>query len=293
MSRSRDFSWIACAYVVAFGVAVGVAFYAQDFSTQPLVLSAIADVAATFVIFAFSCAFRNSSFYDAYWSVAPPLLVGYWLIAYGVLDIRLILIFVLVLLWAIRLTHNWARGWRGLAHEDWRYIDLKAKTGVAYPLVDLLGIQLLPTALVFVGCVPVWLVIVNSQTPGAQLYTSDLIWILVGYGALYLEYRADNILRRFRLDLANHGKVLREDVWGWCRHPNYLGELGFWLALGIAGYQLSGSPWAWGGIFAMVVLFIGISVPMIDKRQLANKPDYAEYKKSVWAFLPLPPKSNE
>ena len=290
MNRSRDFFWIVCAYVVALAVAFGVGAYATQYSSHPLLISAIADVSATVLIFTFSCVFRNSSFYDAYWSVAPPVLVAYWLVSYGVLDLRLGLVFLLVLLWAIRLTHNWARGWRGLAHEDWRYIDLKEKTGIAYPLVDFLGIQLLPTILVFIGCIPVWLVIVSSQGPGAQMYFQDLVWIVVGYGALYLEYRADNVLRRFRLDESNQGRVLQEDVWGWCRHPNYLGELGFWLALAIVGYQVSASLWAWAGIAAMIALFVGISVPMIDKRQLANKPDYAQYKSRVWAFIPLPPK---
>src|SRR3546814_9121630 len=38
----------------------------------------VADVVATIVIFAFSRAFKNSSFYDAYWSVIPPLLAIYW-----------------------------------------------------------------------------------------------------------------------------------------------------------------------------------------------------------------------
>jgi len=38
-----------------------------------------ADVAATLVIFAFSLRYRNSSFYDAYWSVIPPLLAVYWM----------------------------------------------------------------------------------------------------------------------------------------------------------------------------------------------------------------------
>ena len=38
----------------------------------------IADLLATLVIFAASRLHRNSSFYDAYWSVLPPLLVVYW-----------------------------------------------------------------------------------------------------------------------------------------------------------------------------------------------------------------------
>lgn len=296
-TRTRDFSWIVAAYVVA-GVAAVLCGYLlaglpglQKFAGDPLYLSAAADIVATLVIFAFSRAFNNSSFYDAYWSVIPPLLVGYWCWAYTAMDLRLLLVWLLVWAWAIRLTHNWARGWQGLGHVDWRYIDLKEQTGWAYPLVDLLGIQLLPTVLVFVGCVPVWLLVVaTAEAQVAPLGLLDLIWLVVGAAAVYLEFRADNVLRAFRLDPANAGLVLRHDVWAWCRHPNYLGEIGFWLALALAGYLNTGSWWAWLGFGLMVGLFIGITIPMIDKRQLANKSDYQAYKRQVFALLPTPPR---
>jgi len=45
---------------------------------------------------------------------------------------RLLLAFTLVTFWAVRLTWNWARGWTGLTHEDWRYVDLRTKSGRAY-----------------------------------------------------------------------------------------------------------------------------------------------------------------
>ncbi len=252
---------------------------------DPLWQAAAADVAATLVIFAFARVHDNSSFYDAYWSVAPPLLLGFWWWVYGGFDIRVAVAAVLVWLWAIRLTHNWARGWQGLSHIDWRYVDLKASTGRWYSLVDLFGIQLMPTVLVFIGCLPLWLMLRGAAAPFGWL---DLVWILVGYAALWLEYRADNVLRAFRLDPRNRGQVLRHDVWGWCRHPNYVGELGFWLALGLAGFTATGE-WLNGlGFLVMLVLFLGISIPMIDKRQLANKPDYAAYQRDVPGLLPKP-----
>ena len=38
----------------------------------------IADLIATLIVFAASRLHRNSSFYDAWWSVLPPLLAAYW-----------------------------------------------------------------------------------------------------------------------------------------------------------------------------------------------------------------------
>ena len=279
--RARDFYWIVCAYLVALIVA-GIALALLE-QWSPLWRAAGADVAATLVIFGFGRAFRNSSFYDAYWSVAPPVLMLYWMVVYASFDLRALLLFSLVFLWALRLTHNWARGWHGLSHQDWRYVDLKEKTGVFYPLVDLLGIQLFPTVLVFVGCVPIWMVL---QAPSTSISMADLVWLAVGFSAVWLEFRADNVLRQHRLNPSTQGHVLRTDVWSWCRHPNYLGELGFWLALAICGYQVAGDRLAWLGFALMMGLFVGISIPMIDKRQLANKTEYAAYKSEVGTLIP-------
>ena len=79
----------------------------------------IADVIATLVVFGFSRIYRNSSFYDAYWSVIPPLLLFYWWWVTPDADVlRCTLVAVVVMLWAIRLTGNWVRSFPGLHHED-------------------------------------------------------------------------------------------------------------------------------------------------------------------------------
>lgn len=294
-ARTEDFAWIVVAYLVAVGVALVALWWSAELDS--LWRAAIADVCATLVIFVFSRAFANSSFYDAYWSVAPPLLLLFWLLAADVsLQAREGLLGMLVLLWSIRLTHNWARGWQGLSHVDWRYVDLRQQTGAWYPLVDLLGIQLMPTALVFLGCLPLWLITHHEATglPQPAWQWWDFIWLSVGAGSLWLEFRADNVLRAFRLQARSKehmqagpaGKVLQHDVWAWCRHPNYLGELGFWFSLALAGYLTTADPLAWLGFVAMVLLFTTISIPMIDKRQLANKAEYAAYRDAVPALIP-------
>ena len=283
--RGRDFGWILIAYVVAIGAAALTVAAADE--TSPLWLALYGDIAATVVIFAFSTAFKNSSFYDAYWSVGPPVLMLYWWWSVDwAVDGRQLLLGLLVALWGIRLTHNWARGWTGLKHVDWRYVDLRAQTGAFYPVVDLLGIQGMPTLLTFLGSLPLYYLSIAEPVAWSSW---DALWILIGYGALWLENRADNVLRAFRQSQAaagRTGEVLDHDVWAWCRHPNYLGELGFWLSLAIAGYLVTGVGMAWAGIAGMVVLFVAISIPMIDKRQLANKPAYANYRTRVPSLIP-------
>lgn len=293
---NRDFGWIILAYLCAIGVAfICVAYWPSSLvpafpseQYHTLWRALIADVAATLVIFSFSQVFRNASFYDAYWSVTPPLLLAYWWWVHvpdlALLGIRESILGALVLAWSIRLTHNWARGWQGLTHVDWRYVDLKAKTGRWYPAVDLLGIELMPTLLVFLGCYPLWVV---ASTGPQDWRGSDLVWVILGMAAVWLEYRADNVLREFRQTNSVPGSVLQHDVWAWCRHPNYLGELGFWCTLAVAGAGVNSSGWVWLGFASMVALFVGISIPMIDKRQLENKPGYANYQLNVPSLIPM------
>lgn len=280
-TSTRDYFWIGIAYPAALAVAALV--YIQLGWLDLWWRIAVADVAATCVVFGFSREFKNSSFYDAYWSVAPPIVLLALVIETNTLDLRVFLLFVLVMFWSLRLTHNWARGWAGLQHEDWRYGDLAQATGRWYPLVDFFGIQLFPTLIVLLGCYPLLL----AMNPVTDWQWLDYIWGVTGLLAVLLEMRADNSLRRFRREARGGGQVMREDVWSWCRHPNYLGEIGFWVALGIAGYSASGLWQAWIGVIAMVLLFLVVSIPMLDKRQLANKPGYAEYKKQVPALLPI------
>jgi len=61
--------------------------------------------------------------FDAWWSVLPPF-AAVWLAfghAEGVPGLRVTLVLIVVWIWAVRLTSNWARDWPGLHHEDWRY----------------------------------------------------------------------------------------------------------------------------------------------------------------------------
>ena len=247
--------------------------------------AALADAVATAVVFAFSVGWRNSSLYDPYWSVAPPLLALYWWIQAGYpLDLPVVAMFGLVGLWSVRLTLNWLKGWQGLDHEDWRYRQLQAQTGVWYWPVSLLGIHFFPTLLVFLGCLPVYAVIMASEPPVGWLVRLS---VLVGVAALLLETRADLELHRFRAHRRSAAEVLDAGVWRWCRHPNYLGEIGFWVAL--AGLALSvGAPvlWACGGALAMVGLFAGISIPMIERKLAADKAGYGDYQARVPMLLP-------
>ena len=265
-SFSRDLYWVALAYILAICLAAAVVIMVDE--PSPLLKAFYADVAATLVIFGFGTVFRNSSFYDPYWSVTPPILLLYWGYDLVLTDPRMGFLFLITLFWSLRLTHNWMRSWSGLDHVDWRYRDFKERFGAFYPLVDLFGIQLAPTVMVFLGCLPFYWLASAEASPWTFL---DYLWVVIGFAGVYLEMRADNVLRDFRITNTVKGKVLDYDVWGLCRHPNYLGELSFWFVIGSAGFLGTKDPLVWIGFVVMLALFVFYSVPALDKKLMESK----------------------
>jgi steroid 5-alpha reductase family enzyme len=279
----KAFALCASAYVLALCTAVFVAYATGE---RHLVLIAfVADIAATLVIFSFARMYSNASFYDAYWSLAPIAIALYWALgaaAESTLPERQAMVITLVAVWGIRLTWNWARGWRGMGHEDWRYADFRRRHGRRFWMVELGGIEMMPTLIVFLGCLSLYPALISADPLGAL----DWIALVVTAGAVLLEAASDNQLRNF-LATAKAGQIMDRGLWKYCRHPNYLGEVAFWWGLYL--FALAANPgywWCVAGPIAMTLLFVFISIPMMDKRNLERRPGYAEHMKQVNAIIP-------
>lgn len=249
----------------------------------------VADALATLVVFAFSRVYRNSSCYDAYWSVIPPLLTFYWWsrAGPGVDQLRCWLVAVLVMVWAVRLTANWVYGFPGLHHEDWRYALFRDRAGRWEFVVDLVAIRLIPTLQVFTGMLPVYVCMTHA---GHDIRWLTVVAFVVGLAAVTIELVADVQLHRFVRD-RQPGETMDRGLWSWSRHPNYFGELSFWFALALFGVAASPSDawWLFAGTLAMLGMFLGASIPMMETRSLQRRPSYQDVIDRVPRFVPSPP----
>ena len=120
MKNNRLISFILVSFVYIVSITVGIVIY-NSLNFHFAINLLIADVTATIVVFIFSLLFKNASTYDPYWSVQPiVILVGFFIISSK--SIVQILPLIVVLIWGIRLTINWAYTFKNLNHEDWRYL---------------------------------------------------------------------------------------------------------------------------------------------------------------------------
>lgn len=289
----RALALVALAYVLALAAAWGTLRLLPPMA--PLAALLLADVAATLVVFAFSRAFDNSSFYDAYWSVAPAVIAGYLPFSElaGVVPPgpRQIVLVVVVGVWAVRLTANWLVGWTGLDHEDWRYVQFRAERPRGYWLFSFGAIHMFPTLCTFAGGLAMWPV-ATSSTPLGVL---DGVGALVALGATAIEGVADAQLRAFRGRAASRGEqggICDEGLWAWSRHPNYFGECGFWFGVWLLGVAARPSDawWTALGPAGIVALFVFGTIPLAEARSLERRPAFAEHQKRVSMLVPWPPK---
>src|SRR5689334_20846006 len=285
MSKSQSLVRVAVAYLIAFGT--GAAWLYVGPNTDHLWLDGlIADLIATVVVFAASRLHKNSSFYDAYWSVLPPLLVAYWWSegALGTDDLRPWLVLGVILVWAIRLTGNWIYAFPGLHHEDWRYPMLREKAGKAEALVDLMGIHVFPTLQVFLALVPAYVAVTR---PGRDVGWLDWAAVFVGLASVLLSYAADVQMYRFART-RQPGQAMDQGLWSWSRHPNYFGEFGFWASLALFGLATSPGDWWWLvlGAVAIFAMFEGASIPMMEQRSLERRPEYQLVIDRIARFVP-------
>jgi steroid 5-alpha reductase family enzyme len=289
----REALWLVA---LAYGVALAAGWITLAVApiADPLWRTFAADAVATVVIFGFSFAWDNSSFYDAYWSVIPIAIVLYWmtLADAAVPGLRLAALGVVVGVWGVRLTWNWARGWTGLDHEDWRYVGFRELAPGFYWPISFLGIHFFPTVIVFAGLAALYPAVVQGGRPFGLL---DLVALAVGIAGIAFEWIADDQLRAFTTGPKRPGETLRTGLWRYSRHPNYLGEILVWWSFFLFGWAAD-PAWAKLGVLAplaMTGMFLLVSIPLIEKRALKRRTAYQRVIDETSMLIPLPPRTRK
>ena len=253
---------------------------------------------------------RNNSQMDKLWSILP---IAYsWIIAAkSGMNPRQVIYAILVTFWGIRLTINFARKgaysikfWSG--EEDYRWKILRNKKPLdnkfVWALFDLLFISIYQNALVLAICLPSF----ASMDSVATLGIFDYIAFAGAILFLLLETIADEQQMFFhttKRKMLNEGRALEElpepynkgfntlGIWNRSRHPNYLGEQGFWIMLyfvvlgaGVASKAI----FSWSIIGPMLLVFIFLGSSNLQEGISSGKyPEYPEYLNKVSKYIPF------
>lgn len=188
--------------------------------------------------------------------------------------------------WGARLGfHLWRRN--AGKPEDARYRRLREKWGAAAPrrMLGFFLAQAVASSVLAVSfAVPAY---TRDRLPMGLVVLGAAIWIVATVG----EAMADRQLAVFVAQPANRGKVCREGLWRYSRHPNYFFECLHWfayvpIAAGSAWMALSVVP-----PLLMAWLLLSVSgIPMLEAHLAASRPGYADYVRTTSALIPWPPR---
>ena len=279
--KFNDLSALFLIYLIAYGIGLIPTLFVKSLLTKVLLF----DLVATVVVYIFSSAMKNSSLYDPYWSVTPIVVVLWLMIETEAWSVWHLLIFGTLLLWGIRLTLNFCSVFSDFSYEDWRYRMFREQNSpLVWVFLNFTGIHLMPTVVVFLGMLPLFPL--AEVTPDVRALPGILVMLM----GIALEFFADRQMHTF-LRETQERVCCRIGLWRHSRHPNYLGEISVWVGLYLTMLPFAPDMFFYGvGALAMVLLFNFVSIPMMEKRQRARRPDYDEYAKETSRLLLLPTK---
>lgn len=280
-SRAKSFVIVSLVYVLATIVGVLSYIWAAP-QMDALWALLLADMVATIFTWAAGLLYKNVSVYDPYWSVLPPVLLSLYQMTMPGISQSGVLMLLVVWVWAIRLTGNWAVTFRGLRHEDWRYTKYRSSCHpIIFHIINFFGLNMMPTLVVYLAMIPAIRILQNAP--------DDTIWTWLGalmsLAAVAIQYSADTTAHRFRRE--HKGEICKVGLWRHGRHPNYFGEILMWWGIWVmalptdAFFGLPTVDWTIAGAISITLLFLCISVPLMESRQMKNKPGYAEYRKET------------
>lgn len=303
---------VVSAIIVLVLIVLGIIFSDYSFTNnQRETLNTLLIVCVCSILYCFAVgeATQNFSQMDKLWSLLP---IAYsWIIAIrGGMKARLVICAVIVTVWGIRLTVNFARKgayrlkfWTG--NEDYRWSIVRSnrifKSRIAWSAFDLFFICIYQNLLVLAITLPA----LAAMESSAQLGVWDAAAAILAVLLLALETVADEYQWKFHQEkkrlLAENGSLSdlpapynlgfnTTGPWARMRHPNYLGEQGVWLSLYLfvvgAGAARHGVfHWSMVGPLLLILLFMGSST-LGETISSGKYPLYRDYMNRVFKYIP-------
>ena len=233
---------------------------------------------------------RTEKYFDLTGGITYSTVAILSILLSGKADLRSIVLLLLVLTWAIRLSSFLFMRVRK-AGEDRRFREIKQSFWRFLQTWTLQGLWVTFT-------MAAALAVITSQRVVALdvfLVVGVLIWA-IGFA---IEVAADTQKSKFKADPANDGKFISSGIWAWSRHPNYFGEIVLWIGVAVIALPVL-RGWAWvtliSPVFVTLLLTKISGVPMLEERadkKWGGQPDYEAYKANTPVLIPAKPQDKK
>jgi steroid 5-alpha reductase family enzyme len=198
-------------------------------------------------------------------------------------DARSILLWALVVIWAIRLgTFLFSRIKK--AGKDDRFDEIKPS------FIRFLNVWTIQGLWVTFTMAAALVAITTTVRKELDCYSviGALVWL---FGFIF-EVAADAQKSRFNADPANKGKFIQTGLWARSRHPNYFGEIVLWVGVAIIALPVL-QGWQWvamiSPLFVTLLLTRVSGIPLLEKKadkKWGGQEDYESYKKKTPVLIP-------
>lgn len=286
MKKSDRNALLALPAIVLAGVLVAIAGSQGGVRAGNIPVFALA-VALAFLIqwIVFIPAFlmQSEKFFDLTGSLTYITVITVTLILSGTPDTRAILVFALVLVWAVRLGTFLFRRVKKAGKDD-RFDEIKPS------FLRFLNVWTLQGLWITLTLAAALVALTSSTRKGIDVFAilGLLIWI-VGFG---FEVVADLQKSRFNANPANKGKFINTGLWSRSRHPNYFGEITLWVGIAVIALPVL-QGWQWvaliSPLFVTLLLTKVSGVPLLEKKadkKWGGQEDYETYKKETPVLIP-------
>ena len=238
---------------------------------------------------------REYSWVDRLWTICPPI---YCLIVAASLDFesaRVNLMTLLVFLWGVRLTFNYARkGGFAKGGEDYRWVEIHKRIGpFRFQVVNLVFIAAVQMLIVWLFTAPVHIAWMHQDV---ALNWIDAVAALVFFALWIGEAVGDEQMWRFQQEKKRKiaaGEPIDQGfitlgLFAYCRHPSYFCELGMWWSFYWFTIAASGQlvNWTLPGFIVLTMVFFGSS-RLAESISLSKYPSYANYQASTPRIIPF------
>jgi steroid 5-alpha reductase family enzyme len=248
-----------------FALAVGLAFLIQ------------------WLVFIPSYLRQTEKYFDLTGSITYISVITLALLLSAGVDARAILLWLLVVIWALRLgTFLYRRIHR--AGKDDRFDDLKPS------FLRFLNVWTIQGLWVTFTMAAALVAITTTKRVGLDIFAAIglVIWIL----GFTMEAVADAQKSRFNANPENKGKFIHTGLWSRSRHPNYFGEIVIWIGVAVIAIPVL-QGWQWvaliSPVFVTLLLTRVSGVPLLEKKadeKWGGQEEYEAYKQRTPVLIP-------